>query len=115
MPLYSCEHYIDHLISHFCLSAELFIFYPCFVSFVNHQCLKGSRRPVPINRAPSQADESIREMFPDCYCLCPCDSLKIHSEKSVLKSCGIIRGDGLILMAVEAASVKGTRWLQMEN
>lgn len=81
------SHYIDNLImfSHFCLSAELFIFYLCFVSFVNHQCLKGSRRPVPINRAPSQADESMREMFPDCYCLCPCDSLKVLSEKSVSK------------------------------
>ncbi len=90
-------------------------FYPCFVSFVNHQCLKGYRRPVPINRAPIQVGESIREIFPDCYCLGHCDSLKIRSEKSVLKSCGLIRGHGLILMAVEAVSVKGTRWMQMEN
>lgn len=60
------SHYIDYLIlfNHYCLSAEHFIsllFIP-FVSFMNHQCLKGGREPVPINRAPSQANESNRNV-----------------------------------------------------
>lgn len=120
------SYYIEHLIlfSYIVkvLNTLLFIL---FVSFVNHQCLKGARESVPINRAPSQANESTIEMFPGFYFLCPCDSLKILSEKSDWKSC-LIRGDFIyqfflnqffkkILMAVEAVSVKGSSWLQMGN